>query len=184
MSSTDAKQNVGPTSTNQAVLPSSPVTHRYDTPTSDGQQSTPTEYDTIKAVLIPYWHIFTTVVQNVDIQQISSITQTDGDHPSYTCHSSGQESFSGAAAFPPDIPPEIQVAIQKLELCDLAVHTLLPYLQNSLQRIGERVDWTMVTPHRKILTRYADDVMGPVGTHSVCVVTSASGETFICGLYG
>jgi hypothetical protein len=180
MSSTGAQQNGSSTPSCQTLLPSSPVARRHDTPTSDNQQQpSPTEYDTIKAILTPYWHIFTTVVQTVNIQQVTAITHTDTNPPCYTCHTSPVHFASGPAAFPPDTSPEIQVAVQKLDLCDMAVHTLLPYLQTSLQHIGARVDWLTVTPHRNILIRYATDIAPPAGSHSVCVVTSASRETFI-----
>jgi hypothetical protein len=85
----------------------------------------------------------------------------------------------GAAAMPPGTFPILQSALQKLNLCDVATYSMLLYITPVVQKYHARADWLIIDNiiPRMLLVLPGQTMEGI--QHSVCVITSATGEQYI-----
>jgi hypothetical protein len=105
-------------------------------------------------------------------------------HPIHTVHTRKDDSQNvvktrGAAAMPPGTSYLFQSALQKLNLCDVATYSMLPYITPVVQKYHARADWLVIDNVVPRITLVYPGQKVEAIQHSVCLVTSATGKQYI-----
>jgi hypothetical protein len=136
-------------------------------------------------VLIPFRQLWNTVILTSHAETIKRIKFNVGagaalGYQVFTLYTNGlyPHCARGPAAFPADTHPALQLSILKINTCDLAVHSLLPYLTIALQKLRACADWLVVDASPKCMFHYFPEQVQQ-GLHSVFIITSATGNQYI-----
>jgi hypothetical protein len=141
----------------------------------------------MKAILEPFSHIFNTITESIKSEVINRVQLEprggglNANMPAYTVNSLQDDDLSqiwsrGATALPSNTPLSFQCALQKFNLCDSARYSMLTYIIQAVQKVYGRADGVVidnVVP--RMMLAYPGDEPA-VCNHSVCIITSASGE--------
>jgi hypothetical protein len=146
------------------------------------------EYDEIKAILEPYWHLFNFALEYEQRRRILYLTTTRHfihgpsiitQHLDPTIEDGRYIVSAGALAYPTGTPRTIRRQCNKYNFCDTSIHIFLTYLLPALQMIGAKIEWHTVISNPRIVFHYSTSKPRPKVRHSVFLITSKTGQQFI-----
>lgn len=157
--------------------------------TVEAKAHSASDYDRIKTIVAPYWHIFNMCLQQFEVSTIGQINFTyppkvKPDKPTMISIDFMRDKerkllfATGADAFPPLLSRSLQAGISRFNMCDASNHLFFGQIQHALQDIGATVEWLTLTPKPRIAFYYSSIQPYPRVRHSLFAITTRHGNKF------
>jgi hypothetical protein len=142
----------------------------------------PTEIATIKAILEPYWHMFSFVLEHEKRPITYALVpwKLSKSVPTiYIHHISESVDAIGAAAYSSWVSHQLRRSSQKYNHCDYSIRLFLHHLSSRLGDVKADIKWLAVYARPRILFHWHGYPLRLKVRHSVFSITTESGEEYI-----
>jgi len=157
--------------------------------TGEAKAHSAIDYDQVKTIVAPYWHIFNICLRQFEVPTIGEVKfkhppKFNPDKPTMISIDFMRDkeknliSATGADAFPSLLSLGVQAGISKFNMCDASIHLFFDHIQHALQDIGAKVEWLTLTPKPRTVFYYSFIKPYPRIRHSLFTITTRHGNKF------
>jgi hypothetical protein len=148
------------------------------------------DYDEVKSILEPYWHIWNLCLERFEVPIIDRIdfTHPPSHHPDLPTiinlhllkdRAGKPKHTTGENTYPPWLNLPLQAGIARFNMCDASVCIFYSHLEKALEEMDATVDWLTPTLKPHLVFHYSTREPIPVIRHSFFGIRSRNGNAFV-----